>query len=373
MKTIFLTILIFFSFTSLPLLSKNVELEGIPLGNGYLPDEMSLSNVTFLGAHNSSVTKSDWLYYQQDVELKDQFNIYGVRAFKIPIHWYNPKGSFIDRVSSLLTTSSNTPYIALCHEPDGRSNCRVTRLQRYFAPPTPALEYLIKLRKLLEAHPKEVVILMVESYLSKKSEANGMDHDKTPLATYTADLIEQAGLTPYLYHLGDQYKQQLWPTLGELRQLNKRLIIISNEKKDGWDNVSLYRETGFEYSRDQLLQPQEEIMRGGGRDKTGKSQFFLMNHFTQWSIPNNTLEGFLLDLLPDLIPHAVHENFDVVNYDELNAYPSLMSRIERLKASQGLYPNIVLLDFVNKGLDGGGPRAVHELNLLQLSDFQTHR
>lgn len=350
----------FFLIFTPPLFSKTVELESIQLGNGYLPDDRSLSSVTMVGAHNSSVTKNGWIYYQQDVDLKEQFETYGVRAFKIPMHWYDPQGTLIGQFFS-----HSKPYIALCHEPDGRTNCQLTRLQRFLAAPEPAVDYLIQLRKLLERHPEEIVILMVESYLSKKSTQNGMAEDPTPQHEHISRLLSKAGLTPLLFQLGDRYKEKEWPTLGYLRDRNQRLVIISNDQKDGLDHVSLYRETAFEYSTAHLLNPAEEKMRGGSRDKQGKSHFFLMNHFTQWSISNDTLQGYFIDLLPDLIPRAMHENLEVVNYDELNAYPLVFSRADRLKGFQGRYPNIILVDFVNQGQDGGVQRAVYELNLLQ--------
>ncbi len=338
-----------------------VSAEEFPLGNGYLPDELSLSHVTFLGAHNSPMSKADrWVYYQQNVNLEDQFNLYGVRAFKVNWHWFNPNSSYL-----WSSDPSNAPFIALCHEPGRGGNCPVTTYQRqYLSNPEPALDQLIQLRQLLDAHPNEIIILLVNSYVADKNEANGMKDDPIPEAVYVARLLEDAQLTNYVFTLGDKYKKKDWPTLGELRRSNKRLIIISDDIRDGLDYVSLYRETTFELTRDQLLQLAPEEFRGGGRDLKGVSHFFLMNHFVKFSLPDDSMSGSLVYWIPIWITNWIDSALNATDYNRLNSYLLLMARMERAKQKYGMYPNILLIDFVDKGNEGGAPRAVYETNLL---------
>lgn len=370
MRCLILLCLGYAIFTLGTLSAANVETEGVPLGNGYLPDDLSLSSVSFVGAHNSSISKEKgWIYAQQAVGLEKQFTQYGVRAFKVPLHWYNPALTATGWVRRLLGLKKKAPYIALCHESHGGDNCFLTRLQRtLMAAPEPALDYLITLRKLLESNPDEVVILILEDYLSSKTKENGMKGDGLSIKEQLGELLEQAGLTEYIYVLGKDYQAQDWPTLGTLRHENRRLIIISNRSEDGMDHVSLYRETAFQYTLNDLLNGNDdEQLRGNSRDRTGRSHFFLMNHFVEYSVSRDSVEGLFLRFVPEAVAHRVNDALDSVDYSELNAYPLVMDRIAHLTELQGRFPNIVLIDFVNKGDDGGVQRAVYETNLLQLS------
>ncbi len=89
---------------------------------------------------------------------------------------------------------------------------------------TPLAETLGVLRAFLEAHPREVVTLILEAYLS-------------PEATVAA--VEAAGLAPHLHTQGEGP----WPTLGEMVEADRRLVVLTDRPgaapwhHDVWDHA----------------------------------------------------------------------------------------------------------------------------------------
>lgn len=63
--------------------------------------------------------------------------------------------------------------IAVAHEPDGRSNCKLTVLQRGLKNPEKANLRLKEIIDLSFKYPNEIMILKIESKLMCKSKRNG--------------------------------------------------------------------------------------------------------------------------------------------------------------------------------------------------------
>ncbi len=292
------------------------------LENSYT-DTRRYNEVCWLTAHNAHVSEQDgWLYAQQSLDFKGQFE-YGVRSFMIDLHWYKPLGSA-------------EPYIALCHEDLkakemlspvlGEQNCLVTRLALFAKSPKPVTYFFDQVHDWLESDPNTIITVHLESYLGPDS-----SH-----ALHKA--LETSKVQDYIYV---PVHGQRWPTLGELRQSNKRLIIFSDNVADSCIYTQAYRETRYDLG----TYPGCEMR----MDRRGKSSsLFVMNHFYKFS-------------------------YDVpgvgTSFDEINAFEKISTRINECYKTQKRLPNFIAADFVEEGANGGARKAVLMLNSLPPENF----
>ena len=59
-------------------------------GNGHLNGDLKLNDIAYIGSHNCAIAKCyGWVYAQQNVSITEQFEKYGARHFKVPLHWFN--------------------------------------------------------------------------------------------------------------------------------------------------------------------------------------------------------------------------------------------------------------------------------------------
>lgn len=347
--------------------------EPYPTLNGVLPETMRLNEVHFLGSHNSAMSKEHkWRYYQQDVSIKKQWKQYGVRAFKIPLHYFIPSNTKRNTIKKIFNKGyKGDSYIVLAHEPNGGTNAKLTRLQREAnAYPEPAEAFFSQLANLLEEDKNEIAIVMIESYLSVKTKENGMIDDPRPQHQMLQEILQNSGAAKYVYSLKENaYGNQTWPTLGEMRSKNQRLILISSRREDNLDHVSLYRENAFVITLENLQKSNFEGMRSEGRSHN--SQFLLMNHFAEVSIPKGEKIANFLKIIPNKwIQKASNGRELVTDYNYFNSYDLIKKHIKLLRNHENVAPpNILLIDFVNKGDNGGAQRIIFELNALSMNRF----
>lgn len=177
----------------------------------------------------------------------------------------------------------------------------------------------------MNTHPSEVVTIL----LTNPTRASPDVFKKA---------IERAGLgdkvfTPERRDLG----MDDWPTLQEMIDSRRRLVVLldygADQSRVSWllDEFAYFWESPF--SQTDPTFSQCRVDRPHPNTETG-NRFSLINH---------TLN---LDLLPGddevLVPHSVVA-------EETNSRESIMGQIGLCQAAHGKTPNVVLLDYVDKG------------------------
>ncbi|MCI3274223.1 hypothetical protein [Streptomyces cylindrosporus] len=273
--------------------------------------------VAYLTSHNAMSTTVDrFIGPLQDPGITAQLDD-GVRALQLDTYrWERP-----DEVAGRLADSDFTPeqreFIAaavaklnppreglwLCH-----AVCRAGAIEL-----VPALK---QLGDWMRAHPTEVVTLIVQDAI------RGEDTEKA---------FAQAGLTD-LVHTPDADPAKPWPTLGELIDSGRRLVVFA-EQADGpaaWYR-NFYRygmETPFAF------RTPSEMSCVPHRGGTGK-RLFLLNHFI-------TADGG-----------------SRLDAGEVNARRFVLDRVHRCERERGRPVNFIAVDYATIG-DAQG--AVHALN-----------
>jgi hypothetical protein len=318
-----------FIFFYLPAMVGTPFLLKEPIDNLY-PDERHYNEVCWLTAHNAFANAPDgWIYDQQTLNFDEQFE-YGVRSFMIDLHWYD--------------SSSEGRYIALCHEDNefkkrtgnalgiGFENCFLTRGSLGGELPKPASYFFTKVDKWLRENPKSIITVHIESYLGANS------------AKELEKIFTETGVAEFIYNSPIGSPSSKWPTLGELRNTNKRLIIFSDNQGDKCIPVNAYRETKYNLKEF----PQCEL-RGEGRHSS--ALLFVMNHF-------NSISFEMIDFWPG-----------ANSFIETNAYDAILSRVNICYRKENRLPNFIAVDFVESGSHGGARAVVATLNKLSPENF----
>ncbi|MFJ9242054.1 hypothetical protein [Streptomyces sp. NPDC101776] len=279
--------------------------------------DRSYDEVAYLTSHNAMSTTVDrFIGPLQDPSITAQLDD-GVRALQIDTYrWERP-----DEITARLTESDFTPeqrkFIAsavnkvnppreglwLCH-----SVCRAGAIAL-----VPALH---EIGDWMRAHPTEVVTLIVQDAISGKD---------------TEQAVAQAGLSD-LVHTPDADPAKPWPTLGDLIDSGRRLVVFA-EEADGpapwYRNFYDYgMETPFAFRTPDAMSC---VPHRGGSDK----RLFLLNHFI-------TIDGG-----------------SRLDAGEVNARRFVLDRVHRCERERGRPVNFVAVDYTTIG-DAGG--AVDELN-----------
>jgi hypothetical protein len=248
--------------------------------------ERPFDQVSFATTHNAMSNRDEgWVVPNQEHGITRQLAD-GVRGLMLDTH-------DIDGV----------PY--LCH-----GVCELGKL--------PLVDGLARIRDFLACHPREIVTLIFESYV-------------TPEATAAA--FEDAGLLPYLYThaLGAP-----WPTLAELSAGGSQLVVFTDQGAgtppwymDQWAHAfqnPYHAESPAELSCD--------VDRG-----SGDNPLFVMNHFLTKPVATPELAA------------------------QVNEDPFFLGQAEKCRAERGKIPAFVTVDFYSIGdlfnvvrsLNGLGP------------------
>ncbi|MFF5304035.1 hypothetical protein ACFY5F_32220 [Streptomyces sp. NPDC013161] len=277
----------------------------------------SYDEVAYLTSHNAMSTTVDrFIGPLQDPGISTQLDE-GVRALQIDTYrWERP-----DEITQRLAESDFTPeqrkFIAsavdrfnpprdglwLCH-----SVCRAGALA--------LVPVLREIGDWMRAHPTEVVTLIVQDAIS------GED---------TQQAFMQAGLSD-LIHTPDADPAKPWPTLGELIDSGRRLVVFA-ERADGpapwYRNFYDYgMETPFAFRTPDAMSC---VPYRGGTDK----RLFLLNHFI-------TIDGG-----------------SRLDAGKVNSRQYVLDRVHRCERERGRPVNFVAVDYTTVG-DAGG--AVDALN-----------
>ncbi|MFF0729506.1 hypothetical protein [Streptomyces sp. NPDC004134] len=219
--------------------------------------------VVQVGAHNAMATVPDgFLGAHQDVSLTGQLDR-GARALLLDTHYWEtaerlvpPAGTggldaparatLVRAVDSVVRPRPGT---WLCHGP-----CRMGA--------TPLTAQLRELRDWLEEHPRDVVTLILQDAITPRD---------------TARAFRAAGLGPYL-HSPAPDPAAPWPTLGEMADSGRRLVVFAEEA----DGPAPWYRNFYEYAVETPYRAREPgdmscAPHRGGSDP--RKRLFLLNHF----------------------------------------------------------------------------------------------
>ena len=156
----------------------------------------------------------------------------------------------------------------------------------------------------LDEHPEEVMVLILESYISG-DELEGA--------------LREAGM---LDDLHTQRAGTAWPTLGAMVSSGRRVVILDDDadRSRPWDHPvwDFAQETPFSVTTPAELDCRENRGRSG-------NALFILNHFLT-------------------APTAFPRLAEMVNHD-----PFLVDRARRCRQSRGRLPNFVTVDFYETG------------------------
>ncbi|MFI2708474.1 hypothetical protein ACH5WX_13120, partial [Nocardioides sp. CER28] len=284
--------------------------------------------VAFPATHNSMAAASEpgWFFAEQPDGIVAQLDA-GIRTLLID-SWY---GRATDR-PRIVTTVGEARDRAIAEADGSFGRAAVDsalRLQNAIglAPRGPEEAYLCHglcevgstswrasldgLRSWLDAHPREVVTLIVQDEVSPAD---------------TAALVEQAGL------LSDVYTPTAggtWPTLGEMVESGKRLVVMMENHGGGTAFPWLLQ--GFDWVQDTpylfrtpaaLIDGPDTCRRNRGRPD---APLLLVNHW----VTDKTAE--------------------VTNAARVNARAVLGARVAECRRERDMLPNFVAVDFYDRG------------------------
>jgi hypothetical protein len=281
-----------------------------------------LDQVVFAGTHNSMAAFSErgWLVPRHrggiDAQLQD-----GVRAFLLDLH-YGAQGPSVVRTGfpsqakresawaelSPVEQAVLEPILAMFGDERADATSTVYLCHLYCElGATPALEAFQHLHDFLRLNPNEVVVLVLEDYVSPEAGIK---------------VLERSGLADQAleWHPGDDL-----PTLGQMIREHKNVVVLVEHLEEEESSAPWYipayqhllQDTPFTFDGP------EDFSCDLGRGEAG-NEMFLMNHWLKVDPPD-----------PDVAAVA-------------NAYDVLLERARRCKATRG-WPNIIAVDFYDEG------------------------
>jgi hypothetical protein len=289
-----------------------------------------LDEVVFAGAHNSmsAAELPGWMFPNQELASVSLLN-HGIRALLFDVHYGVPIGGTVrTEISDEAASRAKFEKAVGKEAVDAAMRIRA-RLQGAPTGPrapylchgfcelgsTPLVEMLDGVRQFLVAHPGEVLVFVIEDYV-------------TPADIQAA--FQESGLERYVYRgpLGPP-----WPTLRELVDRDERVLVLAENDAAGVPWYHSVWET-FQETPYKFLTP-DEFSCTANRGGTAGS-LFQLNHW--------------IETLPAPRP----SNALIVNSREF-----LLRRARLCQRERGKLPNIIAVDFARTGDVVG---AVAELN-----------
>lgn len=370
----------------------------------YLPDEMSLSDTLLINAHNSPQSFAySWRYAQQKGTLRNQWKA-GARGMKINFHWRKPL-SFTEHIGTLIQKkteasknnllslpeergirewfnkaeekaidamhyvsgkfvpkeNNNKPFIALGHEPDGASNCMLSAYLQKSNEVDTALSYFTEFAKIMKENPNDIAIIIIEDYLDRRSDQNGTNNYSDETIQKELDgLIEQSGLAQYALKLDPKYWAQggrtaeKWPTVGELRNSNKRLILLTDRYNHAVQspylnpyNSETFRRSHWAYNWEADMAKTCKLL------YESNATMFIITHGAEVSLQEGSIPSAVLYLLRKFgFKPATPDGAAIkgIDYKILNNEKNIRQRIADCQKKSCLTPvSVIGLDFVEEG------------------------
>lgn len=238
------------------------------------------SNTTFAGTHNAMSNRAEeWSLPNQQVGIEAQLES-GIRAINLDLYVHDGE-----------------PYA--CH-----SYCSQGKRK--------LLDILSAMKKFLDSHPNEVLALYLE--------------DATKGAVFLEPAFARSGILKYAH---EQPEGAAWPTLGEMIDSGRRLVIIGNAGGRPW-----YHQTSeYLWSSPWDFRRTKDFKCGAAQ----RQSLYMMQHFI-------------------LNPYPME-----IYAKKANAKRMVYNRAIQCWRETGQRPNIILVDFSTVG---GVVEAVAELNKL---------
>jgi len=239
------------------------------------------NEVIFPTTHNSfnyGVGLYPYVFVNQQHSIPTQLRR-GIRAFTLDLHHYNG------------WSKQKRGAIYVCH-----ANCKLGG--------QPLIDVLAYFKAYLDTHPTDVLTLILESYVNPER--------STPV-------FDAAGLSAYAH---TQNPALPWPTLQEMIDTGKRLVILADRSQDqpSWymDVWKQAVETSFQVEKVEEFNCR--FNRGDARNS-----LFILNHFIARPL------------------------FRMGAARRINSRSFLKRRIEECRNETGKLPNFVMVDFSGLG------------------------
>lgn len=328
----------------------------------YLPDNMPLNKALIAIAHNSPMSKAyNWIYYQQLGAIEKQWAA-GARGVKIPIQWRKP-----------LPTSS--PYVAMCHEYPANNNCDLTLLQRSVIFGVQDLKgFLAKFAKLLKDNPRDVAIITLEDKLNATSSKSGTkNYTPDKIAAQLNDVLEKSGIAQYALKLPAECSPlkkrppQDWPTVGQMRNSGKRVVIFTGDKSNADRSPYLNYEKNFFSSTHWEFKILDEIENNRVTMKytLPLGNAFKVEHKDISSVPKGSGNSIILDIIGKLGIDT--KGYAETDYHVVNSKEMIKKRIKQAYDKIGQIPSVIAVDMIEIGETG---KAVQEINTERIQKLQ---
>jgi hypothetical protein len=278
-----------------------------------------VDQVVFAGAHNamSNQDAPGWMFPHHQAGMARMLQD-GVRALLIDVHYGFTGG---ERIKTDMGSEPNAAvmkqalgdagYAAAMRIRDRLVGVDESKHGAYFChgfcelgayPVAPALR---DIRNFVVANPDEVIILIVEDYITPQDLAAEFD---------------RAGFAGLIY-TGNPSPQ--WPTLRKLIESGERVLVFIESGRPGvpWLRPAFetFRETPYSFHKAEDFSCKAN--RGGDA-----GQLFQINHW--------------IDSTPTPKPS---------NASLVNAYPFLLARAEKCATERGHLPNVIAVDFYQTG------------------------
>lgn len=304
------------------------EAAGAPECNGEAAlCDVPLNLAMYAGAHNamSSALYPGWLFAEQTSTLTGQLDA-GVRALLIDTHYGAPSTARLpgsdtpviitDRAAELATPPGDSydPAIAAraqqvaANAPPQAGAKRDVYLCHNFCEmgAVSFADQMVAVRRWLERNPEEVVMMVIE------------DHT-TPADTSAA--LQAAGLTDRAWTLDPTAPI---PTLGDLVDAGRNVVIFAENAGPGSPD---WYQSAYEWFQETpyTWKSVDDMSCAPNRGKAG-NPFMLVNHWVAFSPPDPGKVGSLV-----------------------NSEDVLRQRIDQCIDDRGVLPNVVAVDFAERG------------------------
>lgn len=279
--------------------NKIVEIHGC--NNFHALCDRSYAQVRYATTHNAmSNAANGWIGPNQALDVPAQLAA-GVRGLMLDTY----RAGYTNFLGQVQIPEADPDSTWLCH-----SVCALGK--------QPLAEGLGEIREFLDNNPGEVITLILESYLSHALEA---------------EAFNAAGLTQYAYtHPGGA-----WPTLGEMIDSGKRLVVLKNRSANP---LYPWQMNVWSHAFDNPFSAAAptDLSCSGNRGSAGNT-LFIMNHFLTQVFGSAELA------------------------EQVNFNPLLRNQIELCESFHGTTANFITVDFVSIGdaiqnvntLNGMGP------------------
>lgn len=290
-----------------------------------------LNQVAFAATHNSmaAARRRGWFFANQDGGITEQLN-YGFRGLLIDTHYgYTSRGGglhlglvrtaalsegkdrqdFVNEIGEQAVSAAERLGARLNGTPSGRKGVYLCHTLCELGD-TPLVTGLKEITTFLKRHPDEVLIVFIQDAITAKD---------------TAKAFQEAGLLKYVY---THRRDDPWPTLRQLITANHRLFVMY-EQGPGDPSAPWYQ-NGFDLTQETpyKFHTQAELASPSSCDAnrgTASSPLFQVNNWID-DVPPPPGSG-----------------------EKSNAYGPLLLRLQRCERVRGLVPNIVGVDFYDKG------------------------